>query len=83
MVHLVLLQAPANVVDQLRAASDGFFVIAQGQYIVGANADATAMRNWLRTLGASRVAVLPLQGDWATWSRKDLSDWLQSAANIF
>jgi hypothetical protein len=83
MVHLVLLQAPPHVLPQLRAASNGFFVLGEGQYVLGMEANSGAIRDWLRTLGAQHVAVLQLQGGWATFGRADLAEWLRGAAGIF
>jgi hypothetical protein len=83
MVHFVLLQAPPNVVSELRRASDGFYPVGQGQYILGMNSTAVAIRDWLRTLGATRVVVLPLRREWATFGANDITAWLQRATEIF
>jgi hypothetical protein len=83
MVHLVFLQANASTVTQLRAASNGFFVVGPGEYILGMNSNAAAIRDWLRILGATRVVVLPLRADWATFGAGDIAAWLQGATGIF
>ena len=87
MIHLVTLEAPpvhfANLVGQLRNLSNGFYVLSAGHYLVVTNNSATELRDWLRLIGASRVAVLRLQGGWGTTANQELAQWLQNAASFF
>lgn len=64
-------------------ASNGFFTLAPGQYLMVTNFQANGLRDWLRALGATQVVVLQLEGSWATWARADLAEWLPGTAPFF
>ena len=88
MVHLVLLRAAlpwqlANVTNTLRQSSNGFYVLGEGSYLVVTETGTQPLRDWLRTLGATQVSVLRLEGGWGTYANDELAGWLRTAATFF
>lgn len=87
MVYLVMLEAlplvKTNIVTQLRTTSNGFYPLGDGMYLMVTNSTAAMMRDWLRLLGATEIAVIPVQRGWATWGNDALANWLRGAGNLF
>jgi hypothetical protein len=63
--------------------SNGFFMLSDAEYIVVTNHNSSALRDWIRALGANQITVLRLEGEWGTFENRELGTWLQSAANFF
>lgn len=86
MIHIVTVRpTTANIEKALRDASNGFYVLSVGVYLMVTEVRPPSLTVLLRALGAIDVLVICCQRDWASYGDSELLQWLcsASAADLF
>lgn len=87
MVYVVVLRgtepAVAPAKQQLIASSNGWKSLGNDVYLVGQEeAHPETLRNFMRRHPGVEVAVMQLNGSWASGGCQDLANWLRAAENM-